>query len=112
MLVKGNAEVTVTLPSDREIAFTRIFGRRPDLLFKAWTQPEHLRHWWGCDGSSLTVCDVDLRVGGEWHIVMHMPDGSDHPFRGVYREIVPTNVWCTRNVTTNLRLGARSGLRR
>ena len=89
MLVKGNAEVTVTLPSDREIAFTRIFGRRPDLLFKAWTQPEHLRHWWGCDGSSLTVCDVDLRVGGEWHIVMRMPDGSDHPFRGVYREIVP-----------------------
>ena len=89
MLVKGNAEVTVTLPSDREIAFTRIFGRRPDLLFRAWTQPEHLRHWWGCDGSSLTVCDVDLRVGGEWHIVMRMPDGSDHPFRGVYREIVP-----------------------
>jgi uncharacterized protein YndB with AHSA1/START domain len=89
MLVKGNAEVTVTLPSDREIAFTRIFGRRPDLLFKAWTQPEHLRHWWGCDGSSLTVCDVDLRVGGEWRIVMRMPDGSDHPFRGVYREIVP-----------------------
>src|SRR5260370_36279280 len=89
MLVKGNAEVTVTLPSDREIAFTRLFGCRPDLLFKAWTQPEHLRHWWGCDGSSLTVCDVDLRVGGEWHTVMRMPDGSDHPFRGGYPRDAP-----------------------
>ena len=89
MLAKSNTDVTVTLPSEREIAFTRVFERPQDVLFRAWTRPEHMRHWWGCDGSSLTVCEVDLRVGGEWRIVMRMPDGSDHPFRGVYREIVP-----------------------
>ena len=87
MLAKANAEVAVTLPSDTEIRFTRFFSRRRELLFEAWTQPEHVRHWWGCDGSSLSVCEIDLRVGGTWKIVMRMPDGSDHPFCGVYREI-------------------------
>jgi uncharacterized protein YndB with AHSA1/START domain/DNA-binding transcriptional ArsR family regulator len=58
------------------------------VLFEAWTKPEHVRHWWGCDGSSLTVCDIDFRVGGAWHFLMRMPDGSDHPFKGVYRDIV------------------------
>jgi uncharacterized protein YndB with AHSA1/START domain len=89
VLAKNTAEVTVTLPSDREIAFTRTFVHPRHLLFEAWTKPEHLRQWWGCDGSTLTVCEIDFRVGGMWRIVMRMADGSDHPFRGVYREIEP-----------------------
>jgi uncharacterized protein YndB with AHSA1/START domain len=89
MLAKSNAEVTVTLPSEREISFTRIFERPRDILFDAWTKPEHLRQWWGCDGSSLTMCEIDLRVGGAWHFVMRMSDGGDHPFKGIYHEIVP-----------------------
>ena len=89
MLAKANAEVAVTLPSETEIRFTRFFNRPRHLLFEAWTQPEHVRQWWGCDGSSIPVCEIDLRVGGSWKLVMRMPDGSDHPFRGVYREIVP-----------------------
>ena len=88
MLAKSTAEVTVTLPSEREIAFACIFERPRHLLFEAWTKPEHVRQWWGCHGSSLAVCDIDLRIGGAWRMVMRMPDGSDHPFKGVYREIV------------------------
>jgi uncharacterized protein YndB with AHSA1/START domain len=57
-------------------------------LFEAWTKAEHLRHWWGCEGSTVTLCEIDLRVGGAWQMVMRMADGSDHPFRGVYREIL------------------------
>lgn len=87
MLAKRNADVTVTLPSETEIRFTRFFSRPRQLLFAAWTQPEHMRHWWGCDGSSITVCEMDLRVGGSWKIVMRMADGSDQFFHGVYREI-------------------------
>jgi uncharacterized protein YndB with AHSA1/START domain len=89
MLEKNTAEVTVTLPSDREICFTRTFDRPRHLLFAAWTQPEHLRNWWGCDGSQLLACEIDLRVGGEWHFLNRLTDGSEHSFRGVYREIVP-----------------------
>lgn len=87
MLAKGIAEVTVTLPSETEIRFTRLFRYPRRVLFEAWTEPRHLRHWWGCDGSNISVCEIDLRVGGSWKIVMRMSDGSDHLFRGVYREI-------------------------
>jgi uncharacterized protein YndB with AHSA1/START domain len=89
MLAKSNAEVTVSLPSEREISFTRVFERPRRLLFEAWTKPEHVRQWWGCDGSSLTMCEIDLRVGGAWRFVMRMSDRSDHPFKGIYHEIVP-----------------------
>jgi uncharacterized protein YndB with AHSA1/START domain len=87
----SSAEVTVTLPSDREIVFTRHFDRPRPLLFAAWTKPEHLRRWWGCDGSTVVSCDIDLRVGGAWRIVGRMQDGSEHPLSGVYREIVPNS---------------------
>ena len=90
MLDRSDHEVSVTLPSDREIRFSRIFKRPRHLLFEAWTKPEHVRNWWGCAGSTLTVCEIDLRRGGAWRIVMRMPDGSEHPFKGVYREIVPS----------------------
>jgi len=86
---KGNHEVAVTLPSDQEIVFTRTFERPRHLLFEAWTKPEHVRQWWGCEGSTLTLCEIDLRPGGAWRLLMLMPDGSEHPFKGVYREIVP-----------------------
>ena len=88
VLAKTNSEVLVSLPSDREIAFTRYFERSSELLFDAWTKPEHVRKWWGCEGSTIIHCDIDLRVGGAWHIVMRIQDGSDHPFRGSYREVV------------------------
>lgn len=89
MLARTNAEVAVTLPSETEIRFTRFFNRSRHLLFEAWTRPEHVRQWWGCDGSSISVCEIDLRVGGLWKLVIRMPDGSEHPFHGAYREIVP-----------------------
>lgn len=87
MLVKENPEVTVTLPSETEIRFSCLFHRPRQALFDAWTRPEHIRHWWGCEGSSIPVCEVDLRVGGLWKIIMRMSDGSAQPFHGVYREI-------------------------
>ncbi len=88
MLAGKSVEVSVTLPSEREIAFTCRFQRSARLLFEAWTKPEHLRHWWGCEGSSITYCAIDLRVGGSWSLVMRMADGSDHPFHGIYREVM------------------------
>jgi uncharacterized protein YndB with AHSA1/START domain len=90
MLAGKNIDVEVSLPSDREIAFTCRFQRSARMLFEAWTKPEHLRRWWGCEGSSVTDCAIDLRLGGSWNLVMRMADGSDHPFHGIYREIIPS----------------------
>jgi uncharacterized protein YndB with AHSA1/START domain len=87
MLVGKGVEVKVDLPSDREIQFTCRFQRSARLLFDAWTKPEHLSRWWGCEGSTIPHCAIDLRLGGSWSLVMRMADGSDHPFHGTYREV-------------------------
>jgi uncharacterized protein YndB with AHSA1/START domain len=89
MLAGKNIDVKAELPSDLEIAFSCRLQRSPHALFEAWTKPEHLRHWWGCEGSQVIHCAIDLRVGGPWSLTMRMADGSEHPFHGAYREIEP-----------------------
>jgi uncharacterized protein YndB with AHSA1/START domain len=78
---------TVTTPTDREIVMTRVFDAPRHLVFEAWTKPEHVPHWWGWRGSTLPVCEIDLRPGGAWRFVLRKPDGKEHAFKGVFREI-------------------------
>ena len=81
--------VTIEPGADgREIVFTRIIDAPRELVFKAWTEPKHLAQWWGPRGMTNPVCEVDLRPGGAYRIVMRSPDGVDYPVRGVYLEIV------------------------
>ncbi len=82
-------EMTMTLPSDREVRFTRFFAAPRARVFKAWTQPEHVAQWWGCSQSTMIVCDADVRPGGRYRYVMKGPDGAEHPFHGVYRAVAP-----------------------
>jgi uncharacterized protein YndB with AHSA1/START domain len=84
-----NDAFALTMPSDRELAFTRVFNARRQRVFDAWTKPEHLVRWYGCHSSSLIVCEVDLRVGGSYCFVARMTDGTEHALSGVYRHIVP-----------------------
>ena len=81
---------TFTTPSDREIVATRVVDAPRRLVWEALTSPEHVPHWMlGPEGWTMPVCEIDLRVGGEWHFVWRQPDGSEMEMRGVYREIVP-----------------------
>src|SRR5437867_2456992 len=83
-----NATLEVTTPSDREIVMTRVFDAPRRLVFDAWTKPELLKRWLGVRGGwSMTVCEVDLKVGGGYRFVWRGPDGTDMGMRGVYREI-------------------------
>jgi uncharacterized protein YndB with AHSA1/START domain len=81
----------LTTPSDREITITRLFDAPRKLVFDAMTIPEHVRRWWGIldDRYSVTVCEIDLRVGGAWRFVGRGPEGQVPAFYGVYREIAP-----------------------
>lgn len=81
----------ITTPSDREITITRLFDAPRHLVFEAMTKPEHVRRWWGHldDRYSVTVCEIDLRVGGAWRFVGRGPEGQFPAFHGVYREIAP-----------------------
>src|SRR5688572_13248640 len=80
--------LTVTLPSDTEIVLTRAFAAPRHIVFEAFTKCEHVSRWWGWRNSTLQ-CEMDFREGGEWRYVGRMPDGTEHPFKGVYLEIVP-----------------------
>jgi uncharacterized protein YndB with AHSA1/START domain len=80
-------KLVVTLPSDREIAMTRDFDAPRALVWEMFTNPDHIRQWWGCKQMEMVVCETDVRVGGTYRFVGKMPDGTLCPFRGEYREI-------------------------
>ena len=71
-----------------EMILTRVFDAPRELMWTLWTEPEHIRKWWGPKGFTLPGCEMDFRTGGAYRFVMRGPDGLDNPFHGVYREIV------------------------
>lgn len=72
----------------RSIIATRVLDAPRELVWTAWTKPEHLGQWWGPDGFSTTTSAYDLRPGGVWRFVMHGPDGRDYQNRITFDEIV------------------------
>jgi uncharacterized protein YndB with AHSA1/START domain len=85
--MKNTGTLQVTTSTDREIVLTRVFDAPRDLVWEAFTQPALLKKWFGPRGWSLSVCDVDLRVGGGFRFVLRGPDGREMGMRGVYREL-------------------------
>lgn len=81
-----HGSAVITLPSDTEILITRVFDAPADVVFKALTTPELVRRWWGFETSEWLVCDIDLRVGGQWRYVIR-EGGMEVGFHGEYREI-------------------------
>ena len=89
MKAASSGTALVTLPSDTQVLITRDFNAPPHLVYKAYTTPELVRRWWSGRRGTMTVADIDLRVGGTWRFVMTSTDGSEVAFHGTYREIVP-----------------------
>ena len=90
MDAKRNSTAATPTPasSEREIVITRIFDAPRELVFKAWTDPKHLMHWWAPKGCTTPFCKVDLHPGGSFHYCIRLPEGRDIWGLGVYREIV------------------------
>ena len=78
----------MTQANNTEIVIERVFDAPRELVWKAWTDPEHVAKWWGPDGMTTRVDELDLRPGGKWRYVMLGPDGSEYPQSGIFREIV------------------------
>lgn len=76
------------VPSDRDFVISRVFDAPRELVWKAWTEPQHLARWWGPRDFTNPVCVQDVRPGGAYRIVMRSPEGVDYPLTGVYCEIV------------------------
>jgi uncharacterized protein YndB with AHSA1/START domain len=74
--------------SDREIVMERLLDAPRELVWKVWTEQEHIDRWWGPDGFRNETHAMDVRRGGAWRYMMHGPDGTDYPNRIDYLEVV------------------------
>ena len=84
-------KVTASVPEDQPtITMEREFAASPAVLFRAFTDPDAMKVWYGPNGFTITVIAMDFRVGGQFRFTMHGPDGTDYPNRIMYREIVPS----------------------
>lgn len=72
----------------RGLLFERIFDAPRELVFDVWTNPKHIAQWWGPEGFTNTVDEMDVRPGGVWRFTMHSPDGVDYPNRIEFVEVV------------------------
>ncbi len=74
--------------ANRTLQLERTFDAPIQLVWKAWTQAEHIAKWWAPKGMNVDVVEHDFRVGGTWKYVMPMPDGNEFVSEGEYLEIV------------------------
>ncbi|RYD56028.1 MAG: ATPase [Sphingobacteriales bacterium] len=65
-------------PPECEIVNTRVFDAPRTLVYRAWTEPDHLKNWWGPIGFTNTFNTFDLQVGGKWSFVMHGPEKGNY----------------------------------
>ena len=86
------------------LALTRTYPVSPEKVWRAWTDPQAVRQWWGPGpGEPVSLAELDLRVGGRFRIVFGGPDGKAHECAGIYKEVVPHRklvfTWCWPNST-------------
>ena len=75
-------------PAVREFIIWRVFDAPRDLVWKAFTDPERMKHWWGPKGFKVRYSKIDFRPGGIYHYCLQSPEGHDMWGKFVYREIV------------------------
>ena len=82
-------ETTPKISNDnREMSISRLLNAPRELVWKVWTEPEHIAKWWGPNGFTNTIDTMELKPGGMWDLVMHGPDGVDYKNKSRFVEIV------------------------
>lgn len=78
-----------------DLVFQRIVDIKPELVWKAWTEPEHVKHWFTPAPWQTVDCEIDLVPGGLFRTVMRSPEGEEFPNIGCFLEIIPSRrlVW-------------------
>ncbi len=86
-MLKSMVEVQEST-AEREIVISRLFDAPRKMVWEAWTDPKQVALWWGPNGFSTTIEQMDVRPGGVWKQVLHGPDGTDYPNESVFLEVV------------------------
>lgn len=90
MLPPHDGRTTVEAPdAEPVILISRVLEAPRALVWRCYTEPNHMVHFWGPHGSTTPVCEVDLRPGGIWRTVMRFGSGNEYGYTSVYLEIVP-----------------------
>ena len=84
----ANRSETKNDTSDRELVITRLLKAPRELVWEVFTNPDHIKHWWGPTGFTNTIFKMDVMPGGVWEFIMHGPDGTDYKNKSIYKEIV------------------------
>lgn len=97
---------SVTTPADAPVLLiTRTFDAPRTLLWRCYTEPQHLVHFWGPQGATNPVSEVDLRVGGRWRQVMRFASGNEYGYTSAYTEIAPPERLVWRDAPDDYRFG-------
>ena len=97
MATKENA---VNPPKDRELSISRVLNAPRELVWEVWTNPEHIKNWWGPEGFSNTISTMNIEPEGVWEFVMHGPDGTAYKNKHIYKEIIKPEKLVLDHVST------------
>jgi uncharacterized protein YndB with AHSA1/START domain len=85
--------------ANRELMIERLLDAPRELVWKVWTDPEHIKNWWGPDGFTNTIHKMEVKPNGEWEFIMHGPDGTDFKNKHIFLEIVEPEKIVLKHVT-------------
>jgi uncharacterized protein YndB with AHSA1/START domain len=85
----ATSEIPEPATDEPEFVISRVLDAPRGLVWRAFTEPAHLRHWWGPKGFAVLSCEVDLRPGGRFLYHLRSADGQDMWGRFIYRAIAP-----------------------
>lgn len=89
---RSAAAGSASLPaSDCELSTSRVLPASPEVVYRAWTEAQHLARWWGPNGFRNTFHEFEPRPGGQWKFTMHGPDGHDYANHSRFLEMVPAS---------------------
>jgi uncharacterized protein YndB with AHSA1/START domain len=93
-MASTNAPIIQTI--GRDLVITRLFNAPRELVYKVWTDPKHVKQWWGPKVFTTPVVEMDVRPGGAYRFVMRSPEGDEYPMKGIYLEVIKnTRLVCT-----------------
>ncbi|MGZ3864476.1 MAG: SRPBCC family protein [Bacteroidia bacterium] len=84
---------------DRQISVERLLNAPVELVWEVWTDPEHIKNWWGPVGFTNTIDKMEVKEGGIWEFVMHGPDGTDYKNKSVFTKIEKHKRICMEHVS-------------
>jgi uncharacterized protein YndB with AHSA1/START domain len=76
---------------NRQLEIERLLDAPVELVWEVWTNPEHLKHWWGPDGFTNTISKMEMKVNGAFNLTMHGPDGKDYRNESIFTHIEKPN---------------------